>query len=45
MHMIKEDKYNHSYTESQLEKYFPELDVLEAIALWIDIYYYKGFKR
>ncbi|XP_011505322.1 PREDICTED: kaptin-like [Ceratosolen solmsi marchali] len=45
IHMIKEDKTNHSYTESQLEKYFPELDALEAIALWIDIYYYKDFKR
>lgn len=42
--MIREDKQNHSYTESQLEKYFPELDQLKAIALWIDIYYYEEYK-
>lgn len=42
--MIREDKQNHSYTESQIEKYFPELDHLEAIALWIDIYYYEDFQ-
>ncbi|XP_008217884.1 KICSTOR complex protein kaptin [Nasonia vitripennis] len=44
IHMIREDKQNHSYTESQLEKYFPELDQLKAIALWVDIYYYNEFK-
>ncbi|XP_014215226.1 KICSTOR complex protein kaptin-like [Copidosoma floridanum] len=44
IHLIKEDKQNHSYTESQLEKYFPELHELKTIALWIDIYYFDDFK-
>ena len=42
--MIKEDKQNHNYTESSLEKYFPELDHLNAIALRINIKYYDSFK-
>ncbi|KAL7298585.1 hypothetical protein TKK_0008356 [Trichogramma kaykai] len=44
IHGVREDKQNHSYTEFQLDKFFPELDQLKAIALWIDIYYYDDFQ-
>ncbi|KMQ92858.1 tetratricopeptide repeat protein 7b [Lasius niger] len=43
--MIREDKLSHVYSESSIEKYFPELHDLQAIALWINIYYYDNYKR
>ncbi|XP_076231442.1 KICSTOR complex protein kaptin [Calliopsis andreniformis] len=43
IHMIREDKLNHSYSESPIEKYFPELHDIQAIALWINIYYYDNY--
>ncbi|XP_012264489.1 KICSTOR complex protein kaptin-like [Athalia rosae] len=45
IHMIKENKESHDYAESPLDKYFPELDKLEGIATWIDIYYYLNQTR
>jgi len=45
IHMIREDKLSHVYSESSIEKYFPELHDLQAIALWINIYYYDNHKR
>ncbi|XP_072767675.1 KICSTOR complex protein kaptin [Anoplolepis gracilipes] len=45
IHMIREDKLSHVYSESSIEKYFPELHDLQAIALWINIYYYDNYKR
>ncbi|CAL7951688.1 unnamed protein product [Xylocopa violacea] len=43
IHMIREDKLNHSYSESSIEKYFPELHDIQAIAIWINIYYYNNY--
>ncbi|XP_031826707.1 KICSTOR complex protein kaptin isoform X2 [Nomia melanderi] len=43
IHMIREDKLNHGYSESSIEKYFPELHDIEAISLWINIYYYDDY--
>jgi len=43
--MIREDKLSHVYSESSVEKYFPELHDIQAIALWINIYYYDNYKR
>lgn len=43
--MIREDKGTHDYAESSLDKYFPELINLEAIATWIDIHYYRNWTR
>ncbi|XP_046477779.1 KICSTOR complex protein kaptin isoform X1 [Neodiprion pinetum] len=45
IHMIREDEGSHDYAESSLEKHFPELENLEAIATWIDIYYYNNQTR
>ncbi|XP_077267949.1 KICSTOR complex protein kaptin isoform X2 [Temnothorax americanus] len=45
IHMIREDKLSHVYSESSIEKYFPELHDVQAIALWINIYYYDNYKR
>ena len=45
IHMIREDKLNHSYSESSIEKYFPELHDIQAISLWINIYYYDNYNR
>lgn len=44
VHMIREDKLSHGYSESSIEKYFPELHDIQAIALWINIYYYDDYK-
>ncbi|XP_014479490.1 PREDICTED: kaptin-like [Dinoponera quadriceps] len=44
IHMIREDKLSHGYSESPIEKYFPELHDIQAIALWINIYYYSDYK-
>ncbi|KAL0116759.1 hypothetical protein PUN28_009994 [Cardiocondyla obscurior] len=44
IHMIREDKLSHVYSESTIEKYFPELNEIQAIALWINIYYYDNYK-
>lgn len=41
--MIREDKLNHSYSESPIEKYFPELHDIQGIAIWINIYYYDNY--
>lgn len=41
--MIREDKLNHSYSESSIEKYFPELHDIQGIAIWINIYYYDSY--
>ncbi|XP_043508946.1 KICSTOR complex protein kaptin-like [Frieseomelitta varia] len=43
IHMIREDKSNHSYSESSIEKYFPELHDIQGIAIWINIYYYNNY--
>lgn len=43
--MIREDKLSHVYSESSVEKFFPELHDIQAIALWINIYYYDNYKR
>ncbi|XP_031773398.1 KICSTOR complex protein kaptin [Apis florea] len=43
IHMIREDKLNHSYSESSIEKYFPELYDIQGIAIWINIYYYDSY--
>ncbi|XP_068979891.1 KICSTOR complex protein kaptin-like isoform X2 [Bombus flavifrons] len=43
IHMIREDKLNHSYSESPIEKYFPELHDIQGIAIWINIYYYDNY--
>ncbi|KZC10390.1 Kaptin, partial [Dufourea novaeangliae] len=43
IHMIREDKLNHGYSESPIEKYFPELHDIQAISLWINIYYYDNY--
>lgn len=45
IHMIREDKGSHDYAESSLDKHFPELENIEAIATWIDIHYYKNHTR
>ncbi|XP_057333516.1 KICSTOR complex protein kaptin-like isoform X1 [Microplitis mediator] len=45
LHMIREDKLNHGYTEFPLDKYFPELVNLQTIVLWINVYYYNNNKR
>lgn len=45
IHVIIEDKNTHGYAETRLEKYFPELEDLQSIALWIDIYYIDNYKR
>ncbi|KAK0090245.1 hypothetical protein PV325_001940 [Microctonus aethiopoides] len=45
LHMIREDKLSHGYTEFQLDKYFPELINLETLVLWINVYYYDNGKR
>lgn len=45
IHMIREDKLSHVYSESSIEKFFPELHDIQAIALWINIYYYDNYKR
>ncbi|XP_017880140.1 KICSTOR complex protein kaptin-like [Ceratina calcarata] len=42
IHMIKEDKLNHGYSESPIEKYFPELHDIQGIAIWMNIYYYDN---
>lgn len=44
IHIIREDKLSHVYSESSIEKYFPELYDIQAIALWINIYYYDNYK-
>lgn len=44
IHMIREDKLSHGYSESSIEKYFPELHDIQAIVLWINIYYYNDYK-
>lgn len=44
IHMIREDKLCHGYSESSIEKYFPELHDIQAICLWINIYYYDNYK-
>ncbi|XP_032680752.1 KICSTOR complex protein kaptin-like isoform X2 [Odontomachus brunneus] len=44
IHMIREDKLSHGYSESSIEKYFPELHDIQAIVLWINIYYYNNYK-
>lgn len=41
--MITEDKLCHGYSESPIEKYFPELYDIQAISLWINIYYYDNY--
>lgn len=41
--MIREDKLNHGYSESSIEKYFPELHDIQGIAVWINIYYYDNY--
>ncbi|XP_017752920.1 PREDICTED: kaptin-like [Eufriesea mexicana] len=43
IHMIREDKLNHSYSESPIEKYFPELHDIHGIAIWINIYHYDNY--
>ncbi|XP_043249546.1 KICSTOR complex protein kaptin-like [Colletes gigas] len=43
IHMIREDKLNHGYSESPIEKYFPELHDIQTITLWINIYYYNNY--
>ncbi|XP_003700670.1 KICSTOR complex protein kaptin [Megachile rotundata] len=43
IHMIREDKLNHGYSESSIEKYFPELHDIQGIAVWINIYYYDNY--
>ncbi|XP_034182994.1 KICSTOR complex protein kaptin isoform X4 [Osmia lignaria lignaria] len=43
IHMIREDKLNHGYSESSIEKYFPELHDIQGIAIWINIYYYDNY--
>ncbi|XP_076655108.1 KICSTOR complex protein kaptin isoform X2 [Halictus rubicundus] len=43
IHMIREDKLNHGYSESSIEKHFPELHDIQAISLWINIYYYDEY--
>ncbi|XP_043276595.1 KICSTOR complex protein kaptin-like isoform X2 [Venturia canescens] len=45
IHMIREDKLSHGYAEIAIEKYFPELADLRAVALKIDIYYYANSKK
>ena len=45
IHMIREDKMSHGYAEVPIDKYFPELADLRAVALKIDIYYYRNSKR
>ncbi|XP_011859210.1 PREDICTED: kaptin-like [Vollenhovia emeryi] len=45
IHMIREDKLSHVYSESSVENHFPELHDIQAIALWINIYYYDNYKR
>lgn len=43
--MIREDKLSHVYSEASIDKHFPELHDIQAIALWINIYYYDDYKR
>jgi len=43
--MIREDQLSHVYSEFNIEKYFPELHDIQAIALWINIYYYDNYKQ
>lgn len=45
IHMIREDKLSHGYVDSKIDKYFPEFVNLNALALWIDIYYYDNNKK
>lgn len=45
IHMIREDKLSHVYSEASIDKHFPELHDIQAIALWINIYYYDDYKR
>jgi len=45
IHMIREDQLSHVYSEFSIEKYFPELHDIQAIALWINIYYYDNYKQ
>ncbi|XP_012534101.1 KICSTOR complex protein kaptin [Monomorium pharaonis] len=45
IHMIREDKLSHVYSESPIEKYFPELHDIQAIVLWINIHYYDNYKQ
>ncbi|XP_025162092.1 KICSTOR complex protein kaptin isoform X2 [Harpegnathos saltator] len=44
IHMIREDKLSHGYSESSIEKYFPELHDIQTIVLWINIYYYNEYR-
>lgn len=44
IHMIMEDKLTHGYIEPSIEKYFPELHDIQAICLWISVYYFDNYK-
>lgn len=44
IHMIMEDKLTHGYIEPSIEKYFPELYNIQAICLWISVYYFDNYK-
>nr|XP_050853422.1 KICSTOR complex protein kaptin-like isoform X1 [Vespula vulgaris] len=44
IHMIMEDKLTHGYIEPSIEKYFPELHNIQAICLWISVYYFDNYK-
>ncbi|XP_043494972.1 KICSTOR complex protein kaptin-like isoform X3 [Polistes fuscatus] len=44
IHMIMEDKLTHGYIEPSIEKYFPELHNIQAICLWINVYYFDNYK-
>jgi hypothetical protein len=39
IHMFREDRENHCYSEVDVAEYFPELVEPPSIILWMDIHY------
>lgn len=45
IHMFREDRHNHCYTEVNTSEHFTELVDLPSIVLWMDIYHCKHSSR
>lgn len=45
IHIFREDRVNHCYSEVKIEDYFPELMLPPSIVLWMDIQYNSDFTQ
>lgn len=45
IHMFREDKLNHCYSQVDVTEYFPEFVDMPSIVMWMDVYYCQDYNR